>query len=150
MAWDVIRFKTRYSTIEDYQVVDIIINGFNIIDILKEIELPFASVEGAPELSGNYEGLPPVYCLPPEKHFWGMPSHPDYMYPGGKVAILENGHSGIPKEWTIICKIEVDGEQVIWKGFEKPQRPSWDYKILKGFHFELVQYRDALRAMSEV
>ena len=149
MTWDVIEFKTRYSNIEDYQVVDIYINGFNLIDIVKEIELPYASIEGTPELSGSYEGLPPVYCLPPEKHFWGIPSHPDYMYPDGKVALLEYGQSGIPKEWTIICNIDVDGEQVTWQNFEKPQRPGWNYKLLKGFHFELVQYRNALRIYAQ-
>ena len=141
---DQIVFKSRMSLLEDYQVLDIYINGFNLIDILKEMELPFASIEGHPQLAGHYEGIPPLICLPPSKHFWGQPSMKEYDYKNGRVALYENKSSGIPGEWTITAQIDVDGEAVRWSALQHVQRPKWDYRPVNYWAFDLVAYRDAL------
>jgi hypothetical protein len=39
--------------------VDILVNDRNLLDVLRETELPFAVREGKPELAGGYAGLPP-------------------------------------------------------------------------------------------
>jgi hypothetical protein len=36
----------------------VFVNGRNLVDILREVELPFSAREGNPNLAGNYVGLP--------------------------------------------------------------------------------------------
>ena len=45
-------FKAGPST-----VVSIFINDKNLIDIVREIELPYATKEGCPQIAGDYSGL---------------------------------------------------------------------------------------------
>ncbi len=143
---DDIKFRIRTSSIEDYQVVDIYLNGWNLIDLLYPVELPLAHDEGLSAMAGCYEGLPPLLSLPPHQHFWGKPSHADYQLGEQRIVLLENGQSGVPGEWSIACDVEVTGEHITWKNLHKPQRPSWDYSSLGNFQFDLVTFRDALRA----
>ena len=143
---DDIVFQTRTSSVEDYQVVDIYLNGWNLIDLLYPIEVPLTTDEGLTGLAGCYEGLPPLLSLPPQQHFWGIPAHDDYQFGQQRISLLENGQSGIPGEWSIACDVEVTGEHISWKNLHKPQRPDWDYSSLGTFRFDLVHFRDALRA----
>lgn len=144
---DQITFRRKKSSLEDYQVIDIFINGNNLIELLKEIELPFASIEGHPEMAGHYEGIPPLLSLPPHKHFWGVASVEDYQYPERQVALFENKSSGIPGEWTFTARIDVTGESVKWSDFRQQHRPKWDYSPFGTWTFDLVAYRNALRAV---
>jgi hypothetical protein len=41
------------------EVVRILIDGRDLIDLVRPIELPFARAEGHPELAGGYDGLLP-------------------------------------------------------------------------------------------
>ena len=142
--YDHIAFESIKSKVEDYMVLDIRINGFRLVDILKELEIPYASIEGKPGLAGHYEGLPPLLCLPPQKHFWGMATTQDYALADGRIAILESGWSGVPGEFTFATRISVDGEKVIWSDLSNVQRGHWDYRMLGPMYFELRQYRNAL------
>ena len=38
--------------------VSIFINGSNLIDMLRDFEMPFAKAEGSPSIAGGYSGLP--------------------------------------------------------------------------------------------
>ena len=51
--------------------VMIYINEHNLIEILREIEQPFATGEGHPTLAGGYAGLPPLSVAAPSTHFLG-------------------------------------------------------------------------------
>ncbi len=68
---DVVKFVAVNSFLEDYLVVDILINGYRLIDLLQLLESRFAKVEGRKSLAGAYEGLPPLMVLPPQKIFFG-------------------------------------------------------------------------------
>lgn len=144
---DTIYFEPSNSKIEDYRIVDIYINGINLIDIARQVEFKYTVMEGCPGLAGAYEGLPAIMTLPPSKHFLGQ-AHNAYSYPDNKAAVLEYAQSGIPGDWTLIAKITVSENAVTWSGFEQIKRngsdhnTKWYYEL--EFSFDLGQYSDAL------
>lgn len=150
---DVVHFRTVNSDIEDYKVVDILINGTRLIDMLHQIELPLAYEEGAPEMAGAYEGLPPLLVLPPARHFWGE-ANPAYRHKQ-KVSLLEYAYSGVTGEWPFATKIEVGKRVVSWSEFEQVRRLrlkngyQWNYQMLGAFHFDRSQYEEALSEASD-
>lgn len=151
---DVVHFRTITSDIEDYKVVDIIINGTRLVDIVHQLELPLAYQEGAPEMAGAYEGLPPLMVLPPARHFWGE-ANESYSYADGKVSLMEYAYSGVPGEWPFITKIEVGKRVVQWSDFEQVRRMKlkngylWNYEMLGTFRFDRSQYEEALHEAAE-
>ncbi len=141
---DIIEFIPRRSIVEDYQVVDIYINGFNLINIISTEEqslFPLLHVSAHP---GQYEGIPPLLSLPPKQHFWGLAAE-CYQKSKSRVAVLENSKSGVPNEWTISVDIIVDGEKVEWRHFYHEQLDI-KFEGIPAFHFELVAYKKALYA----
>ena len=44
--------------------VTILVNGRDLVEMARELELPFAEWEGNPELAGSYRGLGPADVLP--------------------------------------------------------------------------------------
>ena len=148
MAFDQIDFQVSNSQLEDYKVVDIYINAFRLIDLVRSIEHPYALLENNEGLAGAYEGIPAIYALPPAQHFLGQPVM-DYRYPDSKTAILEYAHSGIPGDWTLTARIGIAHKTVRWSRFEQIKRSqtsgqSWDYQDLGAFVFEKDQYMEAL------
>lgn len=139
---DKIEFVPRKSIVEDYQVVDIFINGFNLINIISTEEqslFPNLHISAYP---GLYEGIPPLLSLPPKKHFWGI-ADTCYQIKNKRVAVLESSRTGIPSEWTISVEIEVDGEKVVWRNFRHEQL-GFFYDNIQTFEFELVAYKNAM------
>lgn len=139
---DEIAFAVTDSRVEDYKVVDILINGQNLRQWLAALERPVAQAEGQPTLAGAYEGLPPLLVLPPRRHFWG---HPQAAYQhGAHTTLLEYAFSGVPGDWTFAARIEVDAQGIIWHDFCQLRRPQWSYEALPAFRFDLAQYQKAL------
>ncbi len=139
---DQIEFISRMSSVEDYQVVEIFINGFNLINIISTEEqslFPLLHVSAYP---GLYEGIPPLLSFPPKQHFWGI-AEPPYKMSKKRVAVLESGRSGIPSEWTVSTEILVDGEKVVWQNFRQEQLDLL-FDSVGPFEFELVAYKKAL------
>ena len=148
MIFDQIDFQVSNSRVEDYKIVDLSINGTRFINLVKNIEYPYALLEKNEGMAGAYEGIPAIFALPPAQHFFGQPVR-DYSYPGSKTALLEYAHSGIPGDWTLIARIEVADKTVIWTAFEQIKRSEkskqyWDYYDLGKFIFEKDQYTAAL------
>ena len=148
MAFDHIDFQVTNSLVEDYKIVDVYINGARFISLVHNIEYPYALLEANEGMAGAYEGIPVIFALPPAQHFFGQPVK-DYSYPVGKTALLEYAHSGIPGDWTLIARIEVEDKTVVWAAFEQIQRSGkgrqyWDYRDLDKFIFERDQYTAAL------
>jgi len=146
---DTVEFKTVYSVVEDYKVVDIVVNQSRLVDMLFQIELPLAYQEGAPEMAGAYEGLPPLLVLPPSAHFYGEADQA-YRYPENKTCLLEYAYSGVPGDWPFVARIEVGKRVVRWYDFEQVRRLRlkngylWNYDALDEFAFERKQYDEAL------
>ncbi len=145
---DIVKFVAVNSFLEDYLVVDILINGYRLIDLLQVVESSFARAEGRKSLAGAYEGLPPLMVLPPKKHFWGE-AVADYTTRDGRTVLLEYAFSGVPGDWTFAANIEVTGETVSWSDLGNIQRPGWNYAPLGPFQFDIRQYRDALKEAKE-
>lgn len=57
--------------------VRISINGRDLIEIVREIELPFAAREGSSGIAGAYTGIPSDVAFLPSRHFLGEPD-PDH------------------------------------------------------------------------
>ncbi len=90
---DTIRFSARKNenfdphTLVGEEDVDIQINGREIRDIIREIELPFATRECNPGLAGDYEHLEPKNVYFPNKHFQEEQDD-EYLLKDGKVPVL--------------------------------------------------------------
>lgn len=140
---DQIEFIRRKSNVEDYQVLDIYLNGFNLLNIIEVEEQLLFPKNNISAVPGNYEGIPPLLALPPKQHFWGI-ADPCYQIAKGRVAVLENGRSGIPTEWTVSVEITVDGEKVTWQGFRQEQ-VGLLFSGIGPFYFDLSQYNKQLK-----
>ncbi|NUP11779.1 MAG: hypothetical protein HOW73_37505 [Polyangiaceae bacterium] len=132
----------------------ILINGIDLVELVRLVELPFASAEGSPSIAGAYAGLPPEEVCPPSRHFYGEPSN-ELLHSRSKVQIL-GCECGEPGCWPLLCAITVAGEVVRWSGFEQPHRagrddrPSWPYDQLGPFEFDRSQYDRALAITASV
>jgi hypothetical protein len=129
----------------------IYVNGRNLIDILREVEMPFALKEGHPDIAGGYMGLPPNEVFLPSKHLLGEPAFDLYKYPGEKVEVLQCV-CGVPGCWPFLVRITDEGDRVVWSDFEQPHRSGvagrkkWDYQNLQPFVFDKAQYMAELQA----
>jgi hypothetical protein len=142
---DVIRFEIgkRVDPADGpVDAVDIFVNGRNLVETLREVELPFATREGKPDLAGKYVGLRPADVFLPSPRLLGEPKmyHDD---PEGKIAVLgcECGDVGC---WPFRVRIKLREDVVIWDGFEQPHRPAWRYDKMRPFVFDRGQYFSAL------
>jgi hypothetical protein len=125
-------------------VVNIVVNGRNLVDILRELELPFAAREGNLDLAGSYVGLPPEEIFLPSSRLLGDPAiYYDYDYLDGKIAILGCG-CGEVDCWPFRVRVTLREDAVIWSDFEQPHRREWRYDELLPFVFDRTQYLSAL------
>jgi len=146
--------KSSHGTVhEGEDVVDIFVNGRNIIDIIKAVELPFAEREGHPDTAGGYEGLPADIVFLPSRHLLDQPDEA-YEY-GGRISILECDSCGYPGCWPFIVRVTVDADRVTWSDFENYHRGregpaqhaeerQWKYDLLKPLVFDRKQYESEL------
>ncbi|HWI51287.1 MAG TPA: hypothetical protein VNT01_04020 [Symbiobacteriaceae bacterium] len=123
-----------YSQKNDF--VNVIVNGRNMVDIIKEVELPFAG-----DLAGDYHQLTPAYFLQELKR-------------GSPVWIL-GCPCGEPGCWPLQVSVGVTDSTVVWSRFEQPYRSSrepgneyWDYGNL-GFTFDRGEYEAEVRKLEQ-
>jgi len=144
---DVIEFRVQPSDQWYGEQVEIHINGDNLLDLVRAVELPFATAEGSPNIAGSYAGLPAKSHLPPSQHFLGTRE--------GKVEVLICGGCGEFGCWPLLASIQVAENLVIWKDFVQPHRRNpvkktpWKYDGFGPFVFERSQYEAALFSASE-
>jgi hypothetical protein len=129
----------------------ILVNGRDLIDLVREAELPFALAESSPSIAGGYAGLPARLVLPPARHFFGepLPLYGDRA----KVSLLECD-CGVPGCWPLFARIDIDEQTVTWDDFEQPHRSpgrgrppavTWRYDGLS-FRFDRAAYEEELRS----
>ncbi len=132
--------------------VHIIINGRDLLEILRDIELPFATLEGHPHIAGAYSGLPAQRVFLPSRHFLGEPE-PLYSDGEGRTHVLEC-ECGEPGCWPLAVRIEVRDREIVWSDFQQPHRRSrsksghWRYDELPSLTFERQHYEQALSRTS--
>ncbi len=142
------------DTIE-FVIVDntirMVINGRDLFDMVREVELPYATKEGSPSIAGNYGGLPAKILSLSPKHFLGEPNR---LYGGYKnqtqVGVCGCGEAGC---WPLDVAITINDAEVIWSDFSQPHRSEnsktshWRYDDLGPFHFDRKQYEAALSSI---
>jgi hypothetical protein len=141
-------YITFTTTQDKYAGVHITINGRDLIEIVRNIELPFATREGSPNIAGAYSGLPAATVFFPSRHFVGEPE-PLYTDGDGRVYALlcECGEPGC---WPLSVRIELREHEVVWSDFRQPHRGphiktgEWRYDALPSFTFDREAYEQAL------
>ena len=67
--------------------VRIIINGRELIQMVRDIELPFATREGHPGIAGDYSYFGPLFVFSPARHFYGEPAQ-EWTDGKGRIYVL--------------------------------------------------------------
>ncbi len=144
-GWILFRFKIGERHDPGAGTVDavvVFVNGRDLVDILREVELPFAAREGKQDLAGRYAGLPPEEIFLPSPRLLGEPAiYHDYS--DDKIAVL-GCVCGVVGCWPFRVKIELRDDVVLWSGFEQPHRRAWRYDRVPPFVFDRTQYISAL------
>ncbi len=124
--------------------VDVLVNGRNLVDMLRDVELPFAAYEGKPDLAGRYVGLPPEDVFLPSPRLLGEPTtYYDHDSAEGKIAVL-GCVCGVVGCWPFRVRITLRADVVVWSDFEQPHRARWRYDEMRPFVFDRAQYLSAL------
>ena len=144
---DEIRFGTIRRDDPAAGLVDavaIIINGRDLVDIVREAELPLVgAVRAGAGLAGGYVGLPPGEVLLPARRMFGEPAtYYDGDHPG-RIAVLGYGCGDVGC-WPLLARITPLQGSVVWSDFSQPHRPDWRYDGLGPLVFDRARYTAAL------
>src|SRR5688572_1856259 len=93
------------------ELADLLVDGRSLVDILREVERPYADAEGLPKLAGAYMPLPATMVMWPSEHLLGKPvSGAEYE---GRVVLLdcECGCAGC---WPFVARISLTDMMVSW------------------------------------
>ena len=115
----------------DDPLVQVLIDGRDLLDRVKEVELPQATADGQPDLAGSYQGLTP-------EQWEALPE----QYGDGRAAVLGCvcGEVGC---WPFRVRITWRNDTVTWSGFQQKNR-GWSYEQLGPFVFAREQYEAAV------
>ena len=114
----------------------IFISDRNFIDIVRDVELPFAEKEGHPEMAGGYIGF----------SSWYLKECFNSFIEDGKMDILNCGGCGNEGCWPLVAEITTKGKTLVWSNFFNPHREPdskvghWDHVNLGPFVFDKEQY----------
>jgi hypothetical protein len=129
----------------DYFALDIRVDDRDLLDLIREVERPFAVAEGHPNLAGQYEAMPAQMALS------------DLAGDGAKKVTLYDCECRCFGCWPLRVRISKSENRIVWSDFEQPHRgpdgrPSWwRYDRLGPFEFGREQYMATLaRVASEL
>lgn len=143
--------ESSNESFDSYKEVKMLIDGIDLIEILKKFELPFATRENHADIAGAYSGIPTEYITSDQllgkcNLFYGDNSN--------KVPVLEC-ECGCEGCWPFAVKITETDSSIIWSDFEQPHRsdeeiqPIWDYSDLCPFEFDKTQYIEELNKLAQ-
>ncbi|QIN82350.1 hypothetical protein GBA63_06555 [Rubrobacter tropicus] len=146
---DTIRFEVDRTDTPAWgpiDTVDIFVNGRSLLDLVREVELPFATRDGRPDRAGSYVGLPAEAIFMPSRRLLGVPDdrYDDWE---GRISVLGCGVVGC---WPLHARITVQDDAVVWDDFEQPHRRRWRHDRLGPFVFEREEYEAALRGAPDL
>jgi hypothetical protein len=136
-----------------WSAVHISIDGRSLVDVLREVERPFADAEGFPEIAGSYAGLPAEVALPPSRLFLGEPD--EVLQDGERTQIL-GCTCGAWGCWPLLTRISVSPDRVVWSDFANPHRgpdsraSHWRYESVGPFEFSRAAYEAELLRAAQV
>ncbi|MGA8219003.1 MAG: hypothetical protein WB771_10575 [Solirubrobacterales bacterium] len=126
--------------------IKITVNETDLVELVRQAELPSAQADAEEELAGTYVGLVPGYVrIDLASQFLGTPGTSLSPGPADKTALLgcSCGEVGCS---PLLARVTVDEDTVTWDEFEQPARPDWDYEGFS-FTFARSQYEQALLEM---
>ena len=128
---------------DDLTQIRIEVNGTDLVELVRQAELPSAEADEEPELAGTYVGLVPGYIrMDLAGQFLGGSGTWLYSEGEGKTALLSCNCGEVGCS-PLLARVTVDEDTVTWDEFEQPTRPDWDYDGF-GFTFARPQYEQAL------
>ena len=121
----------------DIRLVAIYLNGREIVDILKEIELAYDT-----ETPGSYGHLTPknLYRNLSDALIPGTYSHDHETF------FLCCESCGIDGCWSVVATVTQDENYVYWTDFRQPHRPEWKYPI--SYRFRRMQYEKEMNKLN--
>jgi hypothetical protein len=127
------RSMTQVPEIDSALLLDVRIDGRSFIEIVRELEMPFAVAEGSPQIAGRYESVPV------EGVIWDIMGHHD-----DKVVVLDCD-CGVPRCWPLLMRVQRVDEVIRWFDFVQPFRgPNrevwWRLDLVAPFEFDAEQY----------
>jgi hypothetical protein len=138
-------------------VADLIVDGRTLQDRASQIELPYATQEGYPELAGGYESIAAEILAPPSRYLFGEPPETAKADNKHRLPLLDCS-CGFYGCWPLCALITVEAEKVIWSDFTQPYRSQellcdpgdvvWSYTGLGRFIFDLSEYEKEWRALA--
>ena len=133
------------------RLISILINGWNLADLLEYEVRAGSELEDDPVTPKLYAGLlVEEDLIPPSPHFLGNP--PCSIYRFGERTQVLTCECGEPGCRPVICRIEVGDDRIVWSDFGQPHRFNakrfWSYEGLGPFVFDRAQYEAALEALS--
>jgi hypothetical protein len=131
----------------DNSAVAIEVNGRSLVELVGEVERPFAEREGAPNIAGQYAPLELRVLDSAWEHFHGAPGSDLVCGPRDKTVLL-GCDCGEPGCWPLMARVEVGHDTVTWDGFTQPHRDErWSYDAMRPLTFDRRQYDEALAAL---
>ena len=136
---DILKFKIidpkgKEDWADDYDIseaVEIYINGREIIELLKEIETPFAMDEGHIDIAGAYGHLTP-------KELYSE------LTDAEESSLLCCDGCGFIGCWSVLVSVKMDDIYVYWNEFKHNHR-DWKYNI--SYKFSRLEYENALKQL---
>jgi hypothetical protein len=143
---DKLEFKIQNKQIGDFKfkTVSIFVNGQDLIERLKNYEMPFAKKEGSEIIAGGYDGLTP-------ETIYKYLTNPEDMDKdeNGKISLLGCAACGLEDCWPMKIKTIEAVDKIIWTEFEQPFRSVdsnnfWDYTNFGQLSFDKKNYNEQL------
>jgi hypothetical protein len=149
--FDVLRLSLKRGVLDEAMIS---INGRSLLDMIREVEAPFATAEGSPRRAGSYRALPADVAFLPSRHLLDdvEPIYSDAGWTGevAKPAVLICV-CGEPGCNPLCVRIDVQEDVVVWHDFQQPHRvgegqtSAWSYQQIGPFTFQRRAYERALR-----
>jgi hypothetical protein len=142
-----VAFLWDAEAVGGFGAIRIEIDGCDLAELIRSVELPFATAEGHERIAGKYVGLRPwqLDSAAPEHFMGGRGSHL-YCGPHDKTVLL-GCECGEPGCWPLMAQVVVSDRDVAWRSFEQPHRRGrWEYDGFSGFVFDRTEYEAALQA----
>lgn len=117
------------------------VNGVDLRELARAVELPSAEADSQPDLAGSYAGLRDPGIRWPSRHFLGEPA---VTWFGDGDTVLLGCVCGDAGCWPLTARIDVTDDVVTWRDFRTGHR-SWNLGDLGPFRFDALAYTTALR-----
>jgi hypothetical protein len=122
-------------------VTRVLLNGEDLLEVIRRCELPSASASGEAHLAGWYA---PLWGYRFESElFFGEPLDPELRHRDG--VILMGCNCGVIGCWPLVVRMRMTNDCVTWTSFEQPFRSRWDYSSLEPLAFERSAYESEVR-----